>query len=65
MDDQQLLQFSRHIMLPDFDVAGQEKLLQANALLIGAGGLGSPVALYLGAAIRRSGGIGAFGIRSR
>ena len=30
MDDQQLLQFSRHIMLPDFDVAGQEKLLQAN-----------------------------------
>ena len=50
MDDQQLLQFSRHIMLPDFDVAGQEKLLQANVLLIGAGGLGSPIALYLGAA---------------
>ena len=50
MDDQQLLQFSRHIMLPDFDVAGQEKLLQARVLLIGAGGLGSPIALYLGAA---------------
>ena len=50
MDDYQLLQFSRHIMLPDFDVAGQEKLLQANVLLIGAGGLGSPIALYLGAA---------------
>ena len=50
MDDQQLLQFSRHIMLPDFDVAGQEKLLQAKVLLIGAGGLGSPIALYLGAA---------------
>ena len=49
MDDQQLRQFSRHIMLPDFDVAGQEKLLQANVLLIGAGGLGSPIALYLGA----------------
>ena len=50
MDDEQLLQFSRHIMLQDFDVAGQEKLLQANVLLIGAGGLGSPIALYLGAA---------------
>ena len=36
MDDEQLLQFSRHIMLQDFDVAGQEKLLQANVLLIGA-----------------------------
>ena len=50
MDDHQLLQFSRHIMLPDFDVEGQEKLLQASVLLIGAGGLGSPIALYLGAA---------------
>ena len=50
MDDHQLLQFSRHIMLPDFDVEGQEKLLQASILLIGAGGLGSPIALYLGAA---------------
>ena len=50
MDDRQLLQFSRHIMLPDFDVEGQEKLLKASILLIGAGGLGSPIALYLGAA---------------
>ena len=50
MDDHQLLQFSRHIMLPDFDVEGQEKLIQASILLIGAGGLGSPIALYLGAA---------------
>ena len=50
MDDHQLLQFSRHIMLPDFDVENQEKLLQASILLIGAGGLGSPIALYLGAA---------------
>ena len=50
MDDHQLLQFSRHIMLPDFDVEGQEKLLQASILLVGAGGLGSPIALYLGAA---------------
>jgi len=50
MNDDQLLQFSRHIMLPDFDVAGQERLLQSKVLLIGAGGLGSPIALYLGAA---------------
>ena len=50
MNDAQLLQYSRHIMLPDFDVAGQEKLLHAKVLLIGAGGLGSPIALYLGAA---------------
>ena len=50
MNDAQLLQFSRHIMLPDFDVAGQERLLQSKVLLIGAGGLGSPIALYLGAA---------------
>lgn len=50
MDDAQLLKYSRHIMLPDFDVAGQETLLQAKVLLIGAGGLGSPIALYLGAA---------------
>ena len=50
MDDHQLMQFSRHIMLPDFDVQGQERLLRASVLLIGAGGLGSPIALYLGAA---------------
>ena len=50
MNDAQLLQFSRQIMLPDFDVAGQERLLQSKVLLIGAGGLGSPIALYLGAA---------------
>ena len=50
MNDDQLLQFSRHILLPDFDVDGQEKLLQAKVLLVGAGGLGSPIALYLAAA---------------
>lgn len=50
MNDAQLLQFSRHIMLSDFDIAGQESLLRAKVLLIGAGGLGSPIALYLGAA---------------
>lgn len=50
MNDDELLRYSRHIMLPDMDIAGQEKLLNAKVLLIGAGGLGSPIALYLGAA---------------
>jgi adenylyltransferase/sulfurtransferase len=50
MDDQQLLRYSRHILLPEFGVEGQEKLNAAHALVIGAGGLGSPIALYLAAA---------------
>jgi molybdopterin-synthase adenylyltransferase len=50
MDDQQLLRYSRHILLPEIGVEGQQKLLAARALVIGAGGLGSPVALYLAAA---------------
>jgi adenylyltransferase/sulfurtransferase len=50
LDDAQLLRYSRQIMLPQIDVAGQEKLLNAHALIIGLGGLGSPVALYLAAA---------------
>jgi molybdopterin/thiamine biosynthesis adenylyltransferase len=50
MDDQQLLRYSRHILLDDIGVEGQEKLLAAHALVIGAGGLGSPVALYLASA---------------
>ena len=45
MNDEQLLRFSRQIMLPDFDIAGQEKLLGAKVLLIGLGGLGSPIAM--------------------
>jgi adenylyltransferase/sulfurtransferase len=49
MDDQQLLRYSRHILLPEFGIEGQEKLLGAHALIIGAGGLGSPAALYLAA----------------
>jgi adenylyltransferase/sulfurtransferase len=50
MNDDQLLRYSRHILLDQIGIAGQEKLLAAHALIIGAGGLGSPVALYLAAA---------------
>lgn len=50
MNDEQLLRYSRQIMLPEIDVAGQERLLAATALIVGLGGLGSPVALYLAAA---------------
>lgn len=50
MNDQQLLRYSRQIMLPDVDIEGQEKLLTAHVLIIGLGGLGSPVAMYLAAA---------------
>ncbi|WP_249977135.1 HesA/MoeB/ThiF family protein [Vreelandella olivaria] len=49
MDDQALLRYSRHIMLPEVDIAGQERLRGAHALIIGAGGLGSPASLYLAA----------------
>ncbi len=50
MNDEQLLRYSRHILLDEVGVEGQQKLLGAHALVIGAGGLGSPVALYLGSA---------------
>jgi len=50
MDDNQLLRYSRQIMLPDVDIDGQEKLLAARVLIIGLGGLGSPVAMYLASA---------------
>lgn len=50
MHDEQLLRYSRQIMLPEIDVAGQQRLLQARALIIGLGGLGSPAAMYLAAA---------------
>ena len=50
MDDNQLLRYSRHILLPEIGIEGQQRLLDAHALLIGAGGLGSPAALYLASA---------------
>lgn len=49
MDDYQLLRYSRHILLPQIDVDGQQAILNARVLVIGLGGLGSPVALYLAA----------------
>ncbi|PRY61408.1 adenylyltransferase/sulfurtransferase [Vreelandella songnenensis] len=50
MDDQALLRYSRQIMLAEVDIEGQERLRHAHAVIIGAGGLGSPAALYLAAA---------------
>jgi molybdopterin/thiamine biosynthesis adenylyltransferase len=50
MNDQQLLRYARHLMLDEIGVEGQQRLLQAHALVVGAGGLGSPVAMYLGTA---------------
>jgi adenylyltransferase/sulfurtransferase len=50
MNDDQLLRYGRQIMLPQFDIAGQQRLLQSHALIIGLGGLGSPAAMYLAAA---------------
>lgn len=49
MNDQQLLRYGRHILLPEIGIEGQQKLLDAKALIIGLGGLGSPAALYLAA----------------
>lgn len=50
MNDDQLLRYSRHILLPEIGIEGQERLAASHALVIGAGGLGSPIALYLASA---------------
>ena len=49
MDDAQLLRYSRHILLNELGDEGQSQLLNSHALVLGAGGLGSAVALYLAA----------------
>ena len=50
MDDAQLTRYSRHILLDEVGIDGQQRLLDSRVLLVGAGGLGSPVALYLASA---------------
>ena len=50
MNDDQLLRYSRHILLDEIGIEGQQRLLDASVLVIGAGGLGSPAALYLASA---------------
>jgi adenylyltransferase/sulfurtransferase len=60
LSKEQVARYSRQLILPEFGVAGQERLLRGSALIVGAGGLGSPAALYLAAA-----GVGRIGIADR
>jgi sulfur-carrier protein adenylyltransferase/sulfurtransferase len=57
LDDEKLARYSRHLLIPEVGIEGQQRLLETSILLIGAGGLGSPAALYLAAA-----GVGRLGI---
>jgi adenylyltransferase/sulfurtransferase len=50
LSDHQLLRYSRHILLPQIDIAGQQRIVNSRVLVLGAGGLGSPILLYLAAA---------------
>jgi len=50
MNDEQLLRYSRHVLLDQIGIEGQERIVKAHALIVGAGGLGSPAALYLASA---------------
>ena len=57
LSQQEILRYSRHLMIPDVGLKGQEKLKSASVLIVGLGGLGSPISLYLAAA-----GIGKLGL---
>jgi molybdopterin/thiamine biosynthesis adenylyltransferase len=50
MDDELLLRYSRQILLPEVDINGQNKLARSHVVIMGLGGLGSPIAMYLAAA---------------